>query len=794
MSKRASRKPEAAASRKSTPAPAKGKKRSRRWVWVARGLVAAFFLGSAGLLGAVALFSYYSRDLPTVDALKRYDPPQISRVVDRKGRVIAELFEERRTLVPLARVPRVLVLSVLAAEDADFYRHRGLDYAGILRALFRDLTSQSMQGASTITQQIVKNVLLTPERTLSRKIRELILARRLEQELSKDEILYLYLNHINFGHARYGVQEACRFYFGKDVADIDLAEASLLAGLAQAPTRLSPVRNLKGAKARQRYVLDQLERKHAQYWNDLSLDEIRGAREREVAIVGRSGVVNTAPEATRIAAQWLDDLVGPTAARRGGYRIETTLDVDLQAKARAALQHGLAEIDERQGLLAPLKPPKQPAKPARIGKLVPGKYYDAVVTGADDAAGDLILDVGGHRVFAAIDDLARWNPQRLKPSAFAARGAQVSAAIEMLGDAGTPARARLSLGPQGALVVIDPRSRDVLALIGGDRAEHGWNRAVQAMRQPGSAFKPITYALAIDSGKYTPASLVLDAPEVFAEWKPDNFETWSYAGAVRLREAVAQSINLVAVRVMNDLTPKRVVEFAQGLGLTTELEPSLALSLGASGVRPIELVNAYATFAAAGRYEPYRLVRSITDGRGRKLPLPAREAPRAAIKPESAYVLTSMLQSVVESGTAKAARKLGRPAAGKTGTSNNARDAWFVGYTPEIVAGVWVGYDDHRALGKKESGARAALPIWIEVVQAAVGDRPAAPFPVPANVERARIDPKSGLLAYQGMRDAIEEVFVAGTVPTQTSLPPDVLDSGEFLLEQLGGLAPPVPR
>jgi penicillin-binding protein 1A len=262
---------------------------------------------------------------------------------------------------------------------------------------------------------------------------------------------------------------------------------------------------------------------------------------------------------------------------------------------------------------------------------------------------------------------------------------------------------------------------------------------------------------------------------------------------VRLREAVAQSINLVAVRVMSDLTPPAVVQFARQLGIKSELDPSLALALGASGVRPIEMVNAYATFATGGHYAPYRIVRSIKDSHGKSVRLPDAEPERDVMKPAAAYVLTSMLQSVVEEGTAKAARKLNRPAAGKTGTSNNARDAWFVGYTPEIVAGVWVGFDDQRSLGKGETGAKAALPIWMDVIQAAVGDRPAVQFPVPEGVERVRIDPKTGLRAYEGMQDAIDEVFVTGTAPTQTALPPDMLDSGSFVMEQLGGLTAKSP-
>ncbi len=789
------------AERKKSGARKKGKRagsgagrRTRGWIWLSRALIALFFAASAGLLGVVGLFSYYGRDLPSVGALRHYDPPQISRVLDRKGRVIAELFQERRTVVPMTKIPRVLVLAVLAAEDADFYRHRGLDYAGILRALGRDLlTGKAMQGASTITQQIVKNVLLTPERTLSRKVKELILARRLEQELSKDEILHLYLNHINFGHGRYGVQEAARFYFGKDVSQLDLAEASMLAGLPQAPGRLEPLRHPKAAKQRQSYVLDQLASKRAQYWSDLSADAIEKARHEQLVLVGQDRTSDAAPEVAALATQMLQAQVGAAAVKHGGFRVETSIDLDLEIAAREALHKGLLAIDAREHFVGPLKPKKARHKRARVDRLAVGRSYDAVVRSDDDRRGLITLDIGGQAAVAELADLTRYNPDKLAASAFAPPGAHAVASIDALGEHGRPARARLLLGPDGAVVVIDPRTRDVLALVGGEKAEYGFDCALQAVRQPGSAFKPITYGLAVESGKYTPATLVLDAPEVFDKWKPDNFETWRYAGAVRLRQAVAQSINLVAVRVMNDLTPPKVVDFAKQLGIDTPLDPSLALALGASEVRPIELVNAYATFDAGGRFAPYRIVRSIKDAKGHSVPLPAPEPERQVMRPASAYVLTSMLQSVVEEGTGKAARKLRRPAAGKTGTSNDARDTWFVGYTPEVAAGVWVGFDDHRPLGRGESGAKAALPIWIDVMRAALGDRPAVQFPVPEGIERAQIDPKTGLRAYDGMQGALEEVFVEGTAPTETATPPDTLNSSSFVMEQLGGLAAPQP-
>jgi penicillin-binding protein 1A len=371
--------------------------------------------------------------------------------------------------------------------------------------------------------------------------------------------------------------------------------------------------------------------------------------------------------------------------------------------------------------------------------------------------------------------------------------------VEHVPDASSqePAQVRLMLGPQGAVVILDARTRDVLALVGSDEANYGFDRASNAVRQPGSTWKPIEYALAIESRRFTPASVVLDAPEVFDKWRPNNYETWEYTGEVRLREALAQSINLVAVRVVSDLTPQRVVDFAKQLGIRTELDPSLALALGASGVRPLELVNAYATFAAGGRFSPARIVKRIRDAAGKDVALPRREPTRDVLSPASAYVLTSMLTSVVKTGTAKAAGSaLKRPIAGKTGTSNKARDAWFVGYTPELVAGVWVGYDDLRPLGRGESGASTALPIWIDAMKTAIGNRPAVDFPMPKGVVTAKIDPKSGKLAYENQADAIEEVFLEGTLPIDVATPPDVADTDTFLMEQLGGgqaTAPPAP-
>ena len=780
-----------------------GKVKPRRprtppWVrWVKRIAILAAALVALGIVGLSAIFWYYGRDLPDVSALKDYRPPQTTRVLDRNGKLVGEIYTERRTVVPREEIPRVMVLCTLAAEDADFYQHEGLDYPGMVRALLRDvLERRAAQGASTITQQVVKLMLLSSERTIPRKVKELILARRLEQELSKDEILTLYLNHINYGHGRYGVQEAAQYYYGKDAKDLTLGEATLICGVPQSPARLSPRTHLASAQRRQAYVLDQLAQKRAQYWPDLPAEDIDAAREESVDIVPLTETSVTAPEVLILARQELRDLVGEEAFAKGGYTVHTTVDLDLQEKARDALRKGLEALDARHGYRAPLKPPRRRRDdPPAVDALRTGRTYEAIVEAVDDEARTVRVDVGGHRATVDLASATRYIDEDDTPSTLIEEGARVHVSIVRLGeeDEESGAEARFELGPQAAAIVLDPRSRDVLAVIGSYERSAGFNRAMQAVRQPGSTFKPLVYALAIRSRELTPASVLLDAPAVYDEWRPANYETWRHEGAVRLRDALAKSINLVAVRVIEMVEPDNVVTFARQLGISTELDPSLSLALGASDVRPIELVNAYATIAAGGRWAEPRVIRKVEAPDGKTVALPAREPERDVLTPAEAYVVTSMLTSVVQDGTARRARSLGRPAAGKTGTSNEARDAWFVGYTPEVVAGVWVGFDDRRPLGRRESGGKAALPIWVDIVEAATKGRPVVEFPIPSGVVTASIDPASGLLAYEGMPDAVDEVFLEGTVPVETARPPDVADSATFLMEQLGGATSPDP-
>jgi penicillin-binding protein 1A len=441
-----------------------------------------------------------------------------------------------------------------------------------------------------------------------------------------------------------------------------------------------------------------------------------------------------------------------------------------------------------------------------------GRTYIARVTGTDDENEKLRLDVAGHPAVLRMRNAARYNPGDRPASAFSRKGDLLPVSITQIGGEEDPAVARLERGPEGAIVVIEPRSRDVLALVGSFAAESGFNRATQAIRQPGSTFKPIVYARALQSHRFTAASLVVDAPAVYDEWKPRNYEQWNYQGAVRLRQALARSINMVAIRVVEDIGVHDVAEFARQDGITTKLEEDMALALGASGVKPIELTNAYATFAAGGRWAPTRIVTRIVAPDGARVPLEPGEAARDVMSPGEAYVMTSMLRSVVTEGTGAPAQRLGRAVVGKTGTSNEARDAWFVGYSPSVVAGVWVGFDDQRSLGKRETGTRTALPIWIDVMETADQTPKETDFAMPSGVIVARIDPASGLLAYEGQEDAFDEVFLSGTAPVDVARPPDVADPNMFLMEQfdeeggststetaplpreervLGGVAPP---
>jgi penicillin-binding protein 1A len=743
------------------------------------------------VLVVVLVIRHYQAGLPSVAELKRYHPPEVTRVLARDGTVLASIFVERRTVVPFSEIPQHVKLAFLAAEDASFYEHRGLNYLGMLRAVAVNLRAgHTKQGASTITQQVIKNVVLTSDRNYERKIKETILARELERTLGKDEILELYLNQIYLGHGRYGVEEASRYYFGKKVRDIDLAEAATLAGLVASPERFSPRRDEARSLERRHYVLAQMLEK-----GFVTRELYQQAYDAPLRLAPVSdGESDLAPEAVSYALSQLAALAGKDKADPPGHEaapaahlVTTTIDPMLQAAARKAVRDALDAYAHRQKLEAPFtaETRKLWGKPATVPPK-PNKAAVGHVLAVHDDAGAVDIDVGGAHCRALLRSEERFNPKHLPPSEFTKAGALLRVVFDTepapSPDA-PPVPCHLALGPEAALVAIDVRTREVRALIGGYEAvAGGLDRATQARRQPGSAFKPFLYSFALYSRRFTPAS-VLTLPNVAHPGHPALLTDAGVPAPNRtltLRSAIAQSDNDAAQFLLKEVGAPNVVTWAHALGIESELQPTPSLALGAYEVTPLELVNAIATFAAGGELEPPKLLLSV---QGVDLDaVRARVPKRRVLSPEEAYLTTSLLESVVERGTGQRARTLKRPVAGKTGTTNGAKDAWFVGFSTELVAGVWVGYDEPLPLGWGEAGAATALPAWVSFMKAAHEGHPVTDFPRPGGIVTLHIDPATGLLAYSGQTDAVDEEFLAGTEPGAVASPDagaaDALDAG----------------
>jgi penicillin-binding protein 1A len=776
-----------------SPAPAPSK---RPWkTWLQRVAIAAAGLVAIGLVALGLVVRHFEAGLPGVSELRAYQAPQVTRVLARDGTVLAELFTQRRTVVPIESLPPHVKLAVLAAEDAGFYEHQGLNYWGIARAMLVNLRSRgARQGGSTITQQVVKNLLLTNrERTFARKIREALLSRRLEQDLPKDGILELYVNNIYLGRGRYGIEEAARDDFGKSAKELTIAEAALIAGRIANPRDYSPRASMTLALGRRAYVLGQMHEKgfltDAQ-WEAATKEEVHLAPVAEASS-------ELAPEAVEMAKNVLYR-IEPEDARVGGFTITTSIDPKLQAAARKAVRETLAAYDKRHGLQDGLKPPpatadrkgRAPAPPSRDGmapfegtpSFEQHRVLVGTVSGADDAAGTFDVRVGTALGTVRLADYERYNPRGLAPTAFAPEGARVR--VSMLGPVPEPGPGpaaseprvplRMESGPEAAFIALDVRTRQILAIVGSYEGQAGaLDRATQSRRQPGSTFKPIVYSYAIHARRFTPATLVDPNADVFeGGYHPSNFEGYKGHDPLRLREALANSVNVAAVRVLQDVGPPNVVAWAQALGIASPMKPDLSLALGSYEVRPVELAGAYATFAAGGSYEEPRLVTRIVGPDGKDLPLPELPPARRVLEDAEAYVVTNMLTSVIDHGTAAKAKALGRPLAGKTGTSNGPKDTWFAGYSADIAAVTWVGYDDGRLLGPAEQGAVTALPAWMSFMKVADEGRPRVDFPRPPGVTTVTIDQRTGSLPYPDDPDVLDEVFLAGTEPTATASPP----------------------
>ena len=844
------------------------------WRWTRRVLIGALALALFGFAFIVGAFAVLGQGLPDLSSLAEYRPPMASKLYDRDGELLHRYYRERRTVVPLDRIPEQVCQAFLAAEDAAFYRHEGLDYFAIFRAATDELVYRVFggrrSGGSTITQQTAKTFFLSFERTYTRKIREMILAKRVEEALTKEEILYLYLNQIYFGHGAYGVEEAARTYYGRGVQDLSLGQAAALASAPKSPNRINPFTNPTRTMERRAYVLQQMV-EHG--W--ATPEEAEAAKVEPVRIeLDSPGYRDAAAYPAEVTRRELEDRYGTTRLLEGGLRIYSTLDAELQVAAQEALRAGLREVDKRQGYRGPLlrlepderkvfeallrevfarhhpgllepgdasrpllgrpvwdlatldmkqvtEHPRDAAEATPTRLLRQGDILGGLVTRVDATARRVTVDLGSTTGQLPLSEMkwARpfspggWTPAPRAPGDVLRVGDIALVRVlrenviydgEVDPDADAdqpppPVKARsLSLAleqlpkVQGAIVAIEPHRHTVLAIAGGyDFARSSFDRATQARRQPGSSFKPIVYAAGVAERLVTPASIIADAPKVFRDpsiktsWKPQNYDG-KYRGMITLRECLTHSVNMCSIQILERVGVDKVISLAHALGIGSDLPQSLTLALGSGDVTPLEITNAYASIANGGRAQPPVLIDHVKTRAGEQLEQ-ARYEQREVLDPNVAYVMVNLMRSVVESGTAQRAKQLERPVAGKTGTSNEQRNAWFIGFTPDLVVGVFVGFDDNASLGRSEYGSRAALPIWLKFMEVAVKDTPRRDFPAPDGVVFARVNKRDGLLTGPEDPDGIDEVFLDGAQPTEhhgkLAAPPSL-----FRAEGEGGL------
>lgn len=644
-----------------------------RWVFLS-------LFAACGLV--LGILYAYLRELPDLSLLQN-EPAQSTRLYDVNGQMISQFWLEQRTLIPLTKVPQNLQNAVLATEDVRFYKHWGIDFLGIFRAFLMNVKAgHVVEGGSTITQQLARNLFLTKEQTLGRKVREALLSLQIERNFTKKQILEMYLNQIYFGQGAYGVESAARTYFGKHAQDLTLAECAVLAGMPKAPSSYDPYKNPLGALQRRNKVLNNMAEE-----GFISLQEATEAKNQPLEL--HKIEVQTAPYFVEYVRQQLEAKYGTHTVYKGGLSVYTTLDLKMQEEAQHALTKGLQDAE----------------------------------------------------------NVAR----RTRPG-----GVPINQPI------------------QGALLVLDPKTGAIRAMIGGrDYRESVFNRAVQAQRQPGSSFKPIIYAAAIENG-YTFADVFLDSPAVYAdpatgkEWRPANF-SGKFRGPTTLHTALMYSINMVTIKLLEKLGIQPVVGLARRMGISTPIKPNLSLGLGTSEATLTEMCAAFNVFANQGiRVEPFAIL-SVKDASGRVLENNSPVA-QEVLDPQTAYLVTHTLKDVIDQGTARIVRRMGfnRPAAGKTGTSNNNIDAWFIGFTPDLLCGVWVGYDARESLGPRQTGGTTAAPIWADFMKAATAGTPAKDFTEPQGLEAKKICMDSGFLATGRCPRIRVELFKRDTAPTKT--------------------------
>ena len=624
------------------------------------------------VIGSSILYYILLKELPSIAALKDYRPSIATRVYADNNELIDEFFLEDRKVIKLADVPKIVIQAFVAAEDARFYQHRGFDLQGITRAFYKNIEAgRIVQGGSTITQQVAKSLYLSSERKYMRKIKEAILAYKIDKYLTKDEIMSLYLNHIYLGHGTYGIEAASHGYFGKSAKYLTLPEAALLAGLPKAPSSYSPFINFDKARQRQTYVLDRMVE-----------DEYITQEEKSRALAIPIKLKSTRPK-EKIAPYFIEnvrryvlEIYGSDVLYKEGLEIYTTLNIDMQKAARDAVERGLQELEAREG------------------------YEKGVV--------------------------------------------------------------------QGAFLCMDAKTGAVTAMVGGrDFKKSEFNRATQSKRQPGSSFKPFIYTAAFDKGM-TPSTRILDAPIVYENrsspdgfWKPKNFDG-KFNGPTTLRTALVQSRNIITIKVLQEIGVDYAAAYATNMGITSPLSKNLTMALGTSSVTLQEMVRAYGVLANQGKRVVPFFIKKIVDRTGQVFE-ETQVKSEQVIDPRIAFISSYVMQDVVESGTGRRVKSIGRPVAAKTGTTDDMRDAWFIGFTPSLVAGVWVGFDQERSLGKQEVGGRAAAPIWLYFMEKAVRGKPVEIFPVPDGIVFIKVDPHTGMPTMRSTHGTLYESFLEGT-------------------------------
>ncbi len=776
------------------------------------------------ITGLASLYFWVSKDLPTFAKVTDYRPPLVTTVLASDGEVLGYLYKEKRFLVGITEMSPWIPKAFLAAEDASFYVHEGVDFKAIFRAaLINFKAGETKQGASTITQQLIKGLLLTSERSYKRKLKEAILAYRLERYLTKDEILTLYLNHIFLGASSYGVEAASRTYFGKHAKDLTIGEAALLAGLPKAPSYYNPLRSPQQAKTRQVYVLGEM----------LKLNMIT-AEQHETAVYDTFEYKNMDASVGKIGAyyleevrRWLIDKYGEDEVYTAGLTVQTACSLEHQEVADRVLRAGLEASALRRGWRGPNRTlgddeiidfllaaendeieinerievlvvkVEEDGATVRFGSehgYIPVSGMSWARTPDIKLATEEVRAIADARKVLKRNDVV-WALVVEKPIADTNTDNKNTDDKTKTEDKKNTGGWTLSLVTkpviQGAIMSMEPETGNVVAMTGGyDFSESQFNRATQAHRQAGSAFKAFTYSVALDKG-YTVASTVLDAPIVVDAdtdtglWRPGNYEDVFY-GPTLLRTALVRSRNLVTIRLAQSVGISSIIKRATIMGARGEYNKDLSVALGSGSITLYSLLRGYTPFARGGTGIEPQMVLSVKDSDGKEVYV-AEQKVYNAITPQNAYIMTSLMRDVVRYGTAWRARSLGRNIAGKTGTSNDEKDAWFIGYTPYLLTGVYVGFDDYLPMGRLEAGSRAAGPIWVNYRKEVEPLYPATDFIQPEGIDMVRIDAKTGLLAGPSSKEVYFLPFKEGTAPTEvvTEDAQDGVSAEDELLKQI---------